>query len=144
MLDVLFIAAGLGALVLGSDLFVGGASTLAEAWGWSQALIGLTVVAIGTSLPELATSLVSVLRGEGDLAVGNVIGSNLFNLTGVLGVASAVRPIAGGLLDPVDLIALVAVTLFAVIALRTHLRLGRVEGALLLIGYAVYVVIRLP
>jgi cation:H+ antiporter len=144
LVDVLFIAAGLGALVLGSDLFVGGASTLAEAWGWSQALIGLTVVAIGTSLPELATSLVSVLRGEGDLAVGNVIGSNLFNLTGVLGVASAVRPIAGGLLDPVDLIALVAVTLFAVIALRTHLRLGRVEGALLLIGYAVYVVIRLP
>ncbi len=137
------IVGGLAALVGGSSLFVGGASDLATAWGWSEALIGLTVVAIGTSLPELATSVAGVLKGEGDLAIGNVVGSNLFNLTGVLGIASVVRPIPGGLLTSIDLIALVALTLLAVVALRTGFRLGRLEGVLLLAGYAGYVVLRM-
>ncbi len=141
--NVVFIVVGLGALVGGSSLFVGGASDLATAWGWSEALIGLTVVAVGTSLPELATSVAGVLKGEGDLAIGNVVGSNLFNLTGVLGIAAVVRPVPGGLLLPIDLIALVALTLLAVLALRTGFRLGRIEGALLLAGYAGYVVLRM-
>ncbi len=142
-INALLIAGGLAALVGGSSLFVGGASELAAQWGWSTTLIGLTVVAVGTSLPELATSLAGVLKGEGDLAIGNVIGSNLFNLTGVLGVAAVVRPVPGGLLTSVDLIALIALTLLAVIGLRTNFRLGRVEGALLLLGYAAYVVLRM-
>ncbi len=137
------IVGGLAALVGGSSLFVDGASDLAAAWGWSQALIGLTVVAVGTSLPELAASVAGVLKGEGDLAIGNVVGSNLFNLTGVLGVAAVVRPVPGGLLSPLDLIALVALTLLAVAALRTSFRLGRIEGALLLAVYAGYVVLRM-
>jgi cation:H+ antiporter len=137
--SALLAAAGLAGLVVGSDLFVRGATDLAEAWGWSAALIGLTVVAIGTSLPELATSVVGVLRGEGDLAVGNVIGSNLFNLMGVLGVASVASPIGGGLLLPVDLWTMLGLTVFGLIALWTGLRIERWEGVLLLIGYGVYV-----
>lgn len=142
-LSVVLALVGLAGLVGGSDLFVRGATDLAQAWGWSAALIGLTVVAIGTSLPELATSVVGVLRGEGDLAVGNVVGSNLFNLLGVLGVASVARPLPGGLLAPLDLWSMIGLTIFTLIALRTGLRLARWEGVVLLAGYAAYVWVRM-
>jgi len=88
--DVIFVLVGLGLLVTGSELFVGGATEIAEALGVSQLVIGLTIVAIGTSLPEVATSILASLKGERDIAVGNVVGSNIFNILAVLGISSAV------------------------------------------------------
>jgi cation:H+ antiporter len=92
VLDVLLIAVGIGMLVVGARWLVEGASAVARAMQVSELVIGLTVVALGTSLPELATSIVAALRGERDIAVGNVVGSNLFNLLAVLGLSSAVLP----------------------------------------------------
>ena len=88
--SVAFIGCGVLALVAGGHLLVGAAVDLAEGLGVGQATIGLTVVAFGTSLPELATSVVAALRGQSDIAAGNVVGSNLFNLLGILGVTSVI------------------------------------------------------
>ncbi|HEU4407104.1 MAG TPA: calcium/sodium antiporter [Polyangiaceae bacterium] len=133
-------ALGLALLVGGGDLFVRGATGLARALGLSDRLIGLTVVAVGTSLPELAASLVAALRGHGAIAVGNVVGSNIFNLLLILGAAGAVRGVD---VDPrsarLDLLALLGFTLFAAVALRGDRRISRPEGALLLAGYVGFV-----
>jgi len=91
-IDALFILVGLGLLVQGSDWLVGGATAMARAFGVDDVLVGLTIVAVGTSLPELATSVLASIKGERDIAVGNVIGSNLFNLLGVLGLAGLFAP----------------------------------------------------
>lgn len=88
--DVIFVVVGLALLVAGSELFVSGATEIAEALGVSQLVIGLTIVAIGTSLPEVATSILASLKGERDIAVGNVVGSNIFNILAVLGISSVV------------------------------------------------------
>ena len=91
-----YVIAGLGILIVGSQLFVGGAVELASGWGVSQAVIGLTIVAVGTSLPELATSVVAAFKGDADVAVGNVVGSNIFNIFGILGTAALVQPMPTG------------------------------------------------
>jgi cation:H+ antiporter len=128
-------------LVLGGDLFVNGASRMAKALGMSERLIGLTVVAIGTSIPELATSAVAAWRGHTDMAVGNVVGSNIFNIllclgaSGIFGTISSV-PAAS---NP-DLLALSLITLLAVLLLRTERTLWRWEGSLLLGGYGAYLI----
>ena len=137
--DAVLVAGGLGGLVLGADLFVGGAVALAEAAGVSNAVIGLTVVAIGTSLPELATSVVASVRGEGEIAVGNVVGSNLFNLLGVLGVGALARPLVAPGLEPVDLAVMAAFIVVLVPMLLTGRRLVRAEAVVLAAGYVVYV-----
>jgi cation:H+ antiporter len=104
-------------------------------------VIGLTVVAVGTSLPELATSLVAAGRGQSELAVGNVIGSNLFNVLLVLGGAAAIRPIEVSLASMhLDLGVLVAMTIFAVIMVRTERVVRRWEGALLVLGYVSFLI----
>ena len=90
--QVLLVAVGLGLLVLGADWLVEAAIAFARAFGVSELVIGLTIVAAGTSLPEVATSILAALRGERDIAVGNVVGSNIFNLLGVLGVSALVAP----------------------------------------------------
>jgi cation:H+ antiporter len=138
---------GLGVLVLGSRFLVSAATEIASGLGVSDLVIGLTVVAAGTSLPELATSVIAAVRGERDIAVGNVVGSNLFNLLAVLGAAVVVAP--SGLDVPpavlgIDLPIALLVTLVALPALATGLVLARWEGALLLaayVGYAVLVVL---
>jgi cation:H+ antiporter len=131
--DVGLVVAGSIALVFGGWAIIEGAVAIARDLGISQVIIGLTVVAVGTSLPELATSLVAALRGEADIAVGNVIGSNIFNVAGILGVSSLVRPMA---VSPVILSqALPAVLFLSVLVfplLRTGWRIQRWEGALLL------------
>jgi cation:H+ antiporter len=117
---------------------VEGAVELAYLWGWSEAMIGLTIVAIGTSLPELAISVVAVKNGETDVAIGNVVGSSLFNLMGILGVATIA---AGGIvvtLQPVDLAMLVVVTLALWPLVQTGHRIDRREGAALLFAYLAY------
>ncbi len=132
-------AVGLAALVLGGSLFVDGSTGVARAFGLSERLIGLTIVAIGTSLPELATSLIAAWRGHSDIAVGNVVGSNIFNVLLCLGSAVTVRPLAASLeviaLDVVTMLALTAVGLFAMRRARVMTRL---EGAVLLGGYVAF------
>ena len=136
--DAGFVLGGLAGLALGADLLVDGATALAHVAGVSDAVIGLTVVAVGTSLPELATSLVAARRGEGDIAIGNVVGSNLFNTLGILGVAGLVRPLAAPGLGLVDLAVMGAFTLALVPIMVTRRRVTRAEAVVLLLGYVGY------
>jgi cation:H+ antiporter len=137
-LDALFVVLGFGALLLGAQFLVAGATSVAERFGVSQVVIGLTVVAIGTSLPELATSLVAAIRGEADVAFGNVIGSNILNIFAVLGIAALIRPFDVAGLRPVDLAVMVASAVLLLPLMWRGAILNRWEGALLLAGYAVY------
>lgn len=133
-------AVGLGALIGGGELFVTGAKNVAIALGMSERLVGLTIVAIGTSLPELAASVVAALRGFSGLAVGNVIGSNIFNIFLVLGAAGLIKPIDGVLGDlRLDVLFLVGITVLGVLAMRGNRRISRVEGVLLLGAYATFI-----
>jgi cation:H+ antiporter len=136
--SIALILAGVVALVAGGHLLVRAAVAMAEELGVSQATIGLTIVAVGTSLPELATSVIAALRGQSDIAAGNVVGSNLFNILGILGVTSLVAPLSRGDVDWVDLSVMVGVAVVALPLLLTRLRLSRVEGAVLLAAYAGY------
>jgi cation:H+ antiporter len=134
--DVGWVLAGSACLVLGGYCIVEGAVQVASALGLSQVVIGLTVVAVGTSLPELATSVVAAARNESDIAVGNVIGSNIFNIAGILGVSSLLAPLP---IPPTSLSrefpALMAVSLLLLPLLRTGWRIKRLEGAILLGAY---------
>ncbi|WP_316243063.1 calcium/sodium antiporter [Jannaschia aquimarina] len=133
-----FVALGLVALVAGAEMLVRGAIGLAEGFGVSEAVIGLTIVAVGTSLPELATSLVAAWKGRSEVALGNVLGSNVFNLLAILGATGAILPLtAPGRILSVDLWVMAAVTA-ALLIFALPGRLGRPAGALLLVGYAGY------
>lgn len=144
LVDVLLVLGGLGLLVLGARWLVRGAVTLAESFGVPDAVIGLTVVAIGTSLPELATSVVAALRGEGDLAVGNVVGSNIFNLLGILGIAAVVHPLSSAGIGPVDLGVMLGLTVLLLPLMRWGLRVNRWEGGALVAVYCAYMVYLVP
>lgn len=131
---------GLLGLGVGAQLLVGAALQLAREFGVSEFVISVSLVALGTSLPELATSVVAALRGETDVLVGNIVGSNIFNLLGALGVAAMIRPIpvAGDIIGfdiPMVLLFSVAMTL----GLGLHRAMVRWEGAVLLVGYVAYV-----
>jgi cation:H+ antiporter len=135
--DVGLLAVGL--VGLGAEGLVTGAVGLATRFGVSEAVIGLTVVAVGTSLPELATSLVAAARGEGDIAIGNAVGSNVFNVLGVIGPAAVILPLPRGGVGPLDLGVMVGAALLMLPLMRTGYRLTRLEGLLLLTGYVTYV-----
>ncbi len=136
---VILVAVGLGCLVGGASLLVSGSLVLARAAGLSEAVIGLTLVAVGTSLPELATSTVAAFRGQGDIAAGNVIGSNLFNILCILGISSLVRPLVPGGIGWVDLAVMVGFSVLVFPMLVTARRLSRWEGAVLVAAYGGYV-----
>ena len=136
--SVLLVVAGLGVLVVASQLFVGGAVVLAKSWGVTEAVIGLTVVAVGTSMPELATSLVAAVRGHGDVAIGIVVGSNIFNVLGILGIAALINPIDTSGLSRVDLATMVVAALAMLPAARSGGVISRLEGAVLLFAYFGY------
>ncbi len=138
--DALRVAGGLVGLVLGADWLVGGAVSLATVAGVSPAVIGLTVVAVGTSLPELATSVVAALRGHPEIAAGNVVGSNLFNLLGILGTAALVRPLDGAGFQTLDYAVMGGFAVAMVAMMLVGRRLDRLDGALLLAAYASYIV----
>ena len=138
-LDVLLIGVGLVTLVLGGAAFVRGGVSLAEALGVSPAVIALTVIAVGTSLPELATSIVAALKGDADIAVGNVVGSNFFNILAVLGITAVIRPLERGAITMVDLTVMLMFALVLVPLIMVRQRIGRPEGLALLIGYVAYV-----
>ncbi len=131
--------AGIGITIYGAHLLVGGAIVLARNLGVSDTLVGLTIVAVGTSLPELVTSVIAGLRKQGDVALGNVIGSNLYNILGILGITAVIQPID----VPVEIVrfdiwALSAATaLLVLLAIRLN-KITRAEGLLLLLAYGAY------
>lgn len=129
---------GLMLLAVGGDRFVAGAVALAAGLGVPEAVIGLTIVAIGTSLPELVTSGIAAWKGSADMAVGNVVGSNIFNVLGVLGFSALVVPLGTGALLQADLIMTLAVGALLWPLARSGLVIGRIEGALLLAAYVGY------
>ena len=137
-LYLLLAALGLVVLVLGSKAFLKGAVEIAKLTGLSETVIGLTIVAVGTSLPELATSVVAAIKGERDIAIGNVVGSNIFNILLIMGVAPLITPLTGANIQPMDLIALLATTFLLIPFMITGFRLNRVEGAVLLAMYGAY------
>ncbi|MBE6824564.1 MAG: calcium/sodium antiporter [Ruminococcaceae bacterium] len=138
LLSIIYIVLGLVAIIYGGDLVVDNATVIAKAMGWSETFIGLTIIAIGTSLPELVTSIVASRKGENSLALGNVVGSNIFNLMFILGLSSSIssipvdsRAIANGAL-------LLVMTVLVYIMCVTRKKVGRVSGALMVSLYAIY------
>lgn len=136
----LYIVGGIIAIKFGGDFVVNGASTIAASFGLSQNLIGLTIVAVGTSLPELVTSVVAARKNELEMALGNVIGSNIFNILLVLGIAATISPIAFIMENIVDIVLLTAMSLLVWGMGWTRHRLCRGEGIAMLAIYAVYLV----
>ena len=140
-LDAVLVVAGLALLVVGSNWLVDAARAVALALGVPEITVGLTIVAAGTSLPELATSVLATLRGQRDIAVGNIVGSNIFNLLAILGFSAAISPdgvVAAARAIAVDIPVMVGVALFCYPMFATGHRVSRGEGLLLLAGYAVY------
>ena len=139
-LQLIYIGAGIAAICYGGNLVVDSATIIAAQFGLSEGLIGLTIAAVGTSLPELVTSIVAAKKGENDIAMGNVIGSNIFNIVFIMGVASLIKPI------PVELYSLYDMIVLSVASLAIYLRVlkGRVIdrkfGILMVVSYFVYLV----
>lgn len=138
---LVYILGGLAALVWGGNKFVDGASGIASSLGVSDAVIGLTIVAAGTSLPELATSIVAAIKGQSDMAVGNVIGSNIFNVLMVLGASATITPLPFGTIGNLDLLTLVGASImFYIFGWLFNTRtITRVEGIILTVGYIAYI-----
>lgn len=142
--SIIFIIGGLGLMILGANLFVTSAISIAKAVGVSDAIIGLTIVAVGTSLPELITSIVAAYKNESDIAIGNVVGSNIFNILGILGITAIVIPLSSAGISYVDF----GVMLFSALILlplsKTGFKITRLEGFFLVAGYIVYIYYLLP
>lgn len=140
VIALLSIAAGLALLVGGSFLLVRSASDIARGFGISELVIGLTVVALGTSAPELFTSVVAAIRKQSDIAVGNILGSNIFNILGILGITAAVSPQAiAPQVFRLDAPLMLATALLLAVFMRTGSKLSRVEGGVMLAGYVAYI-----
>lgn len=137
---IVFILGGIVAIKFGGDFVVDGASTIAAKMGLSQNLIGLTIVACGTSLPELVTSVVAARKNELDMALGNVIGSNIFNILLVLGVAATISPIVFIMENVIDIAILTGMSLIVWAFAWTKQKLDKKEGIIMLLMYAVYLV----
>lgn len=136
----LFILGGLVAIVFGGDIVVDSACDIAETFGLSQTLIGLTIVAMGTSLPELVTSIVASRKGENGLALGNVIGSNIFNILMVLAISAVISPIPVTVLSVYDLICLIAFSVITLLFAKNNMEIDRKKGIIMLLMYAAYTV----
>lgn len=137
---ILYIVGGMVAIKFGGDFVVDGAVVIAGGFGLSQNLIGLTIVAVGTSLPELVTSIVAARKNEVDMALGNVIGSNIFNVLFVLGIAATISPVAFIMENVIDIVILIAMSIVVWIMAWTKQKINRKEGVIMLFMYAVYLV----
>lgn len=137
---ILLMIFGLGLLVLGSILFVDGAVAIAVKLGVSQAVIGLTIVALGTSLPELTTSIVASFKNENDIAIGNAVGSNVFNILSILGISSIINPISNSGITIIDLSIMMFFTILILPLSKSKFTLRRWEGAVLFGGYIAYII----
>ena len=138
--SVLYIVGGMIAIKYGGDFVVDGASSIALALGMSQNLVGLTIVALGTSLPELVTSMVAAKKGEVDMALGNVIGSNIFNILFVLGIASSISPVAFIIENLIDIIILIVLSVIVLYFGYTKHKIDKKEGVVMLLLYTVYLI----
>ena len=144
-LSILFIVGGAAAIAVGGDITVDAAARIAGDLGMSQTLIGLTIVSIGTSITELVTSIVAAKKDEVDMALGNAIGSNVYNILMVLGMASAISPVSIITENIIDLCVLIVFTVCVWIFAGTKKKIGRVEGICMVAfyaAYAVYIIIR--
>jgi len=141
-LDILFIGVGLLALVYGSDLLVVNATLIAGRLGMSEAMIGLTIVAAGTSMPELATSVVAAMKKRSDIAIGNVVGSNIFNVLLILGVAGLIQPISTPEINYVDGLFLIGISLLLWLFMKAGSRIKRWQGASFIAFYMIYFFIK--
>ena len=139
---LLFIAGGLAALIFGGKMFVSGASDIARGFGLSEALIGITIVSAGSSLPELAVSVNAARKGNVGIALGNVLGSNILNVFFILGCSATISPISLAGFSPVDYYVLLASSLFIYLfcAFFGKNKITRIEGSLLVAGYVAYIV----
>ncbi|KMZ52432.1 calcium/sodium antiporter [Dorea sp. D27] len=141
----IYIVIGLAGIIWGGDLVVDSATSIAVDFGLSQTFIGLTIVALGTSLPELVTSMVAAGKGENDLAVGNVVGSNIFNILLILGISSVITPIKLDVTAVYDTLILVAASIIVYIAAISKHEIKKAEGVLFLLAYVaffVYILLR--
>lgn len=138
--SLLFVTIGLGAVVFGGDMVVDNASLIAKAWGMSDTLVGLTIVAIGTSLPELVTSITASKKGDSGIALGNAVGSCLFNILFILGMASTITPINAVPELVIDTAILIAVTILILIIAKTGKKTNRVEGIICVAAYIIYTI----
>ena len=138
--SILFILLGLAGLVIGGRIFVDSASDIAFSIGMSESLVGLTIVAMGTSVPEMATSIVAACKNKAGMAVGNAIGSNIFNILLILGTSATITPLKMGNITPVDLLMLLLVSLLVWLFARTSYILSRWEGAVMIGIYLCYMV----
>ncbi len=136
--SLIYIVGGLAAIIIGGQLVVDSATEIARTFGLSETLIGLTIVAMGTSLPELVTSIVAAVKGESDLALGNVIGSNIFNILLILGASAIIAPLSVGIEIIYDTVILIVMSIVVYIMAFGKKKIGRLEGAIMLLGYAVY------
>ncbi len=138
VLSIICIIGGLAAVIFGGDLVVDNAVAIAQKLNWSETFIGLTIIAIGTSLPELVTSVVAAKKGESGLALGNVIGSNLFNIMLILGLSSAINPIATDRSVIINVIIMTIFTALIYVFCAIKKSMGRVAGGICVAGYAAY------
>ena len=141
----IYIVGGIAAIALGGDMVVESASAIAKSFGMSQTFIGLTIVALGTSLPELVTSCVAAKKGENDLALGNVVGSNIFNILLILGMSATISPIALTGLAIQDTVILIVASLLVYICAVSRKGLSKLEGSMFLlfyVGFFAYILVR--
>lgn len=136
--NILFTVGGLAGIIFGGQLVVDSAEKIALALGMSETLIGLTIVAVGTSLPELVTSIVAARKGESDIAIGNVVGSNIFNILFVLAASAAISPMSVNDQGLIDMLILMAISVIAYIFCVTNKKVNRPEGITLTAAYAAY------
>lgn len=138
--NILITLVGLAAIIFGGDLVVSNATKIAFSLGMSETLVGLTIIAIGTSLPELVTSISAALKKESEIALGNIVGSNIFNILFVLGASSVITPIAVNDKVFIDVMIMLVLTLVLLLFARTGFKIGKREGLMLAVAYVVYLV----
>ncbi len=139
LFDVMLVTGGIVILLLGARIMIDSAVNLARLVGVSEAIIALTIVSAGTGLPELATSIVAALKKESDIAVGNIVGSNIFNLLCIAGITATIKPVVADGIRMFDLNSMVLITLILVPLMITGMRIGRREGLFLFVLYGAYV-----
>ena len=143
IIDIVLIGLGLIGLIYGSDLLVKNAIIIAQQLGMSEAMIGLTIVAAGTSVPELATSVVAAVKRQSDIAIGNVIGSNIFNILLILGTAGAIHPIETPDINILDSLFLLGTGLMLWLFMKGGTKITRLQGIIFLLAYIGYYVVKL-
>lgn len=138
--NILITVLGLAAIIFGGDLVVDNGTEIAYSLGMSETLVGLTIIAIGTSLPELVTSVSAALKKESDIALGNIVGSNIFNILFVLGASATISPLAVNGKMFIDVILMIVLTIILLVFSRTSFKVGKREGLLLVAAYIIYFV----